>query len=129
MPFVKRDADGRIIAVFGEQTEPDLEETSPNDPDLTAFLYGHEQEVDTLRSFAESDLAMARVLEDLIDLLMQRGLVKFTDFPEPAQQKLMNRRSLRRHVSYVESMYDDENVERTADLMERTQKGGQGDGE
>jgi hypothetical protein len=58
----------------------------------------------------ESDLGLARVLEDLIDLLIEKGTFMFTDLPPAAQQKLLSRRGLRREFSYVETLFspDDE---------------------
>jgi hypothetical protein len=35
------------------------------------------------------------VLEDLIDVLITRGVIQFTDLPEPAQAKLLERRETR----------------------------------
>ena len=46
-------------------------------------------------SLQESDMWLVRVLEDLIDLLIDRDVIRFTDLPLPAQEKLMERRSLR----------------------------------
>ncbi len=44
---------------------------------------------------SQTDAELARVLEDLIDLLITRGLIQFTDLPEAAQAKLMERRQTR----------------------------------
>jgi hypothetical protein len=35
------------------------------------------------------------VLEDIVDLLIERDVIRFTDLPEQAQAKLMERKSLR----------------------------------
>ena len=43
----------------------------------------------------QSDAALARVLEDLIDVLINRGVVQFTDLPDAAQAKLLERRQTR----------------------------------
>jgi hypothetical protein len=40
------------------------------------------------------------VLEDLIDVLINRGLLQFTDLPEAAQAKLLERRQSRANLSY-----------------------------
>jgi hypothetical protein len=47
------------------------------------------------QALSESDTAIARVLEDLIDILITRGVIQFTDLPEAAQGKLLNRRQTR----------------------------------
>jgi hypothetical protein len=46
--------------------------------------------------FRESDLQLARVLEDLISMLIDRNLIHFTDFPEAAQRRLNDRQSMRK---------------------------------
>ena len=44
---------------------------------------------------SQSDTAIARVLEDLIDVLITRGVIQFTDLPDAAQSKLLSRRQTR----------------------------------
>jgi len=79
--FIIRDASGNVSglsAVAGAGTSP----ASINDPDVQAFL-------------RDLDVDLVRVLEDVIDLLVVRGVFRFTDLPESAQQKLMFRKTLR----------------------------------
>lgn len=45
--------------------------------------------------FLRSDLDMIRVYEDLIDLLLTKRIIKLTDFPPAAQEKLLRRKKLR----------------------------------
>ncbi len=91
MPYVIRDAHGRIITVNLESAAG-MEEVPLNSPELMEFMHqaGLEQ-----GSLQESDMRLVRVLEDLIDLLIDRDVIRFTDLPLPAQEKLMERRSLR----------------------------------
>lgn len=66
---------------------------SPTDADVEAFLRSENpSQADTL---SQTDTAMARVLEDLIDTLIARGLIQFTDLPQAAQAKLLSRRQTR----------------------------------
>jgi hypothetical protein len=51
-------------------------------------------------SLSESDIGLARVLEDLIDVLITRGHIQFTDLPEAAQAKLLERRQTRANLSH-----------------------------
>lgn len=46
-------------------------------------------------ALSQSDSEMARVLEDLVDVLITRGVIQFTDLPEAAQAKLLERRQNR----------------------------------
>ena len=52
-----------------------------------------------LRQLDASDMEMARITEDLIDLLIDRNIINLTDFPNMAQAKLINPRA-----------YDEENI-------------------
>jgi BMFP domain-containing protein YqiC len=49
--------------------------------------------------FKDSDLAFVRVLEDVIELLMDKGVITFMELPEAAQQKVIERQSLRRWLN------------------------------
>jgi len=91
MPYVKRDEQGRIMTVNLESGEG-MEELSPHSPELMEFMRQVGLEQSTLQV---SDMRLVRVLEDLIDLLIDRDVIRFTDLPLPAQEKLMERRSLR----------------------------------
>ena len=51
---------------------------------------------------------MARITEDLIDLLISRNIINFTDFPVMAQAKLINRRALRSNMSALTNLVGDE---------------------
>ena len=60
------------------------------------------------RELAESDSGLARVTEDLIDILILRGLIQFTDFPPAAQAKLLSRRQTRATLSRRLRLLDDQ---------------------
>ncbi len=111
MPYVKRDADGKIASVYQTAVEGAEEQITADDEELREFLIGGEQETAAKREFMESDLGLARVLEDLIDLLIEKGVFMFTDLPGAAQQKLLERRGLRREFSYVETLFSPDKEE------------------
>ena len=94
MPYVKRDEQGRISAINLEPGEG-LEDVPPNSPELLDFMHRMGLEHSTLQ---QSDMRLVRVLEDLIDLLIDRDVIRFTDLPLPAQEKLMERRSMRQSL-------------------------------
>jgi len=98
MPYVKRDEQGRITAVT-LQPEGGLVEVPAHSPELLDFMgrMGIEQ-----GALQQSDMRLVRVLEDLIDLLIDRDVIRFTDLPLPAQQKLMERRSMRQSLGALD---------------------------
>lgn len=51
-------------------------------------------------SLSQTDIGLARVLEDLIDVLITRGVIQFTDLPEAAQAKLLERRQTRATLAH-----------------------------
>ena len=119
MAFVKRDADGKIAAVSRQATEEAPEEVPLDDPELGIFLQHNLLDYAAQRHWVESDLSLARVMEDLVDLLIEKNVFRFHDLPEMAQQKLIQRRGLRREFAYVETLFgdteDDEFVEAADD--------------
>ena len=79
--YIVRDALGRISGLSATPTG-DGEAVTMADPDVQAFL-------------RKLDVDLVRVLEDVIDLLITRGVFRFTDLPESAREKLLFRKSLR----------------------------------
>lgn len=49
---------------------------------------------------SETDADLARVTEDLIDVLLKRGVIQFTDLPDAVQRKLLQRRQTRSDFSH-----------------------------
>ncbi len=98
MPYVKRDTQGRITAVNLDPAEG-LVEIPPGAPELLDFMHRLELEQSSLQ---QSDMRLVRVLEDLIDLLIARDVIRFTDLPLPAQEKLMERRTMRQSLGALD---------------------------
>jgi hypothetical protein len=60
------------------------------------------------QTLAGTDAGLARVTEDLIDILIHRGVIQFTDFPAAAQAKLLERRQTRATLSRRLQLLDDD---------------------
>lgn len=95
MPYIRRDTEGKITAIALEPGAG-LEEIPAGSSELTEFVRTLGAETNSLE---QSDLRLVRVLEDLIELLIARDVIRFTDLPQPAQEKLLQRRSLRQSLS------------------------------
>ncbi len=106
MPFVHRDADGTILAVYEDYVEG-TEEVDPHDVGLQDFIKRNLPQANQALTdeWMQSDLALARVIEDLIEILMDKKVIMFTDFPEGAQRKLRERRGLRKEVTFLEDLF------------------------
>lgn len=94
MPYVLRSNDGQILSLHREAEEV-AEFLPPDDPQVLAFLRGDPGDAAPTQQFASLDADLVRVLEDLIDALIQRNILMVTDLPVQAQQKLFDRKSFR----------------------------------
>lgn len=103
--YIKRNSSGQIALVSREETMECAEFLAADSPELLAFLMDEEP---GRGRFQASDLAFVRVLEDLIELLMDKGVISFTELPEAAQEKVMERQSLRRRLNGLELVGSDE---------------------
>lgn len=104
--YIKRGEQGRIELVSREPSADCHEPIEADSPELLAFLQlDQDRQLQELRS---SDLAFVRVLEDVIELMIAKGVISFTELPEAAREKLLKRQTLRRQVNSVELLGDDE---------------------
>ncbi len=107
MPYVLLNEEGHILAVHTEAVDGAVE-VAPDDPALKEFIYRNHPEAAKRDELIKSDLALARVMEDLIDVLIEKGVIMFTDFPKGAQKKLLERRGFRKEFSYVQNLFGNE---------------------
>ncbi|GAA5173319.1 hypothetical protein GCM10025771_00560 [Niveibacterium umoris] len=105
MPFVRRNPQGDIVAVLRDREADADEELSGDHPDLLSFI-GR----DPSESFATLDADFIRVLEDLIDALIDKGVLRVTDLPHGAQRKLSARKGFRRKVIGALDLLGDKDV-------------------
>lgn len=117
MPFVKRDENGGIVAVYRQPLQDGLQEMDARDPELRGFLDDVLLDYAANREWMKSDLGLVRVLEDLVEVLIEQGAFMFTDLPQQAQEKLLERRGLRTEFAYVETLFgpDDSNTDNEDD--------------
>lgn len=107
MPYVKRDEAGKVTAVFAEPQTDASEFVEAGSAEIKKLLAADGSDGDTQRDLLETDLAMGRVVEDLIDVLIEKNVILLTDLPAAAQQKLMSRRNLRGRLSNLVDLVDE----------------------
>ena len=97
MAYVLKNTDGEIIAASPEVNPGQgWEEIEDNPQDYVKFL---EKSLEKSEPFRQSDIQLVRVLEDLIGLLIDRGIIRFTDLPMTAQKRLNDRDSMRKKTT------------------------------
>lgn len=110
MHYVLRNQVGKIIGLSENAPQLDAsvstevwERIETNHPDVVQFM---EEKLNIASAFRESDIHLARVLEDLITLLVERNVIFFTDLPAAAQKRLNERQSMRKK-SQLNNMIDE----------------------
>ena len=91
MPYIKRDEQGRVVAMSAVSSAEFAEEVAGDSPELAAFLASQQ----AANSLDATDQDFVRVLEDVVELLIAKGVILFTDLPASAQEKIMRRQKLR----------------------------------
>lgn len=107
MPFVSRDTDQKIVAVYDAPHTDAIECLREDDPQLIEFL-SHPGHAKALLS--ELDLDMVRVIEDLIEVLIAKQVILPTDLPEVVQKKMLGRQRLREKISGFNPMVSEQDI-------------------
>jgi hypothetical protein len=97
MAYVKRDENGTLIAI-SHRAEPGFEiDNQVDEIELRLFLAQEigSSNLNPIDQLVETDGGIARVTEDLIQLLISKNLILFTDLPIEVQRKLIERDKLR----------------------------------
>ena len=113
MPFAVRNNQGNIIALVNEAPQGHTEQVSLSDPEVMAFMTDGEvpqgqPEADPEQALAKSDLEIVRVTEDIIQLLIHKNIILFTDLPNAVQSKLLNREKLRSSMQGMDNNFLDD---------------------
>jgi hypothetical protein len=106
MPYVTRDERGRVTGLSLDPAGSGDEFLPPQHPEVLAFLFEPAAEPAAPGRFLASDLALIRVVEDLVAVLIEKRLIAITDLPAAAQDKLLERRSLRVYLGGVAGFSD-----------------------
>lgn len=91
MVYVERDQQQRLLRVSYEPFEGMSEVLAVESPELQDWLNAREEVKARLDSLNSSDLELVRVLEDVVIVLVDRGVIQYTDLPEAARTKLDQR--------------------------------------
>ena len=105
--YVRRDATGALLAVSREALPGHEERLSSDDAELLSWM---QRLTPRKAALQESDLSLIRALEDLIDALLRKDVLRLTDLPDSVQEKLLNRRRLRGSVRSLDLLGDDRSM-------------------
>jgi len=91
MPYVRRNAMGEIESIHKAAAPDAVEYLDPSNPEIRRFV----AQVEQSERFGAMDADVIRVLEDVVDLMLAKGLIDIAELPADAQTKLLLRREQR----------------------------------
>jgi hypothetical protein len=92
MPHVQRNPQGEIVSLHRD-AQPGAVFLPSEHPDVQAFVGRPAGARDG--AFATLDAEFIRVIEDVVDVLVARNIIRITDLPGEAQHKLFERKNFR----------------------------------
>jgi len=110
MPYVSRNTNGEVTEIHNSPTEDADQWVEANSPEIINFLTRIETTDQAKKALTTTDNEMVRVVEDLIDMLMERQIFIFTELPEPVQAKLNARKQLRQDMNSLENLINDDDA-------------------
>lgn len=108
MAYINRNKNGDITGFFETQQNEGQEYISLDNAELIDFIKQTATNHDVKTVLSSSDVALIRVLEDLIDTLIDKNVIQFTDLPLVAQGKLANREKIRGHLTTLDNLMSDD---------------------
>lgn len=105
MIYVQRGADGAIETI-SRHALPGAEMLEERHPEVQRFLTGNKPQTE----LSAMDVDFVRVIEDVIDTLIQNKVIKLTDLPAAAQKKLNARKGARSKLSGALNLLGDDSM-------------------
>ncbi len=98
MLYIERDQSGQIIGIHKEPTLQAKESKSIMDNEVVDFLNSAGISDSWEPVFSLLDQNIIRVLDDLIELMVAKKVILFTDLPHEAQEKIKERKIVRQKL-------------------------------
>ena len=107
MIYIKRDESNKIVDInFSEKAG--YEQYSIFNNEIKQFIVDADNEDLIKLTMMKLDLEMVRVTEDIIEILIDKEIMLFTDLPEAVQNKLMFKRFLRESLDANSKVFENE---------------------
>ncbi|MCE5264132.1 MAG: hypothetical protein LLG97_11430 [Deltaproteobacteria bacterium] len=107
MLYVERSPEGKISALHSSPRPNADEHKTIVDEEVLEFLHTTVSADSRKLLLSLSDMGIIRLLEDLIDLLIQKNIILFTELPEQARDRITERKRLRETMTSQDLMVDD----------------------
>lgn len=106
MVYVQLDEKMRILRIEQEPFATMTKSLPADNPEVLAWMASHALH-NRLVDLQHSDLEMIRVVEDLVTVLVDRGVIRYTDLPEAARRKLHIRAAARAQLDGLSGLLGD----------------------
>lgn len=110
MLYVERNSDGEIVSVRRDPGGSEMEQKQSIDDEILMFLSKNGSKDSILHLLSKMDVSIIRILEDLIDLLVDKNIIMFSELPEQAREKLRNRKHLRDRMGRATFIVEDSDI-------------------
>jgi hypothetical protein len=110
MPYITRNNKGEIVELHNSPENGGGNWIEAQDPEVLDFIKRSEITEQARQVLTSTDNEMVRVVEDLIDMLMERQIFIFTELPEAVQAKLNARKQLRKDMNSLENLINDDDA-------------------
>ncbi|MCK9229719.1 MAG: hypothetical protein M0Q23_05240 [Syntrophales bacterium] len=107
MLYIERDKKGTIVAIYNAPNDMATEKKNSVDEEVLDFLSETAGEDSKKLLLSISDKGMIRLIEDLVDLLIRKNIILFTELPDEAQTKMQERSKLRGEIASHSLTVDD----------------------
>ncbi len=101
MPYIARNDSNDIVSVHADPTPEAIEYLDEDHPEVRRFLAANVKAEEVKQDLVTTDADMVRVIEDVVETLIRKGVIELSDMPEAAVSKLGRRKRLRSHLSQV----------------------------
>ena len=110
MLYIKRDKNGQITGLSNRNSKDAELLVDLQQKDVQEYLANAGISLNDAvnESLSSSDQALVRVIEDLIAVLLQKGVITLTDLPQEALDKLSMRSQLRQQRESLKNLMADE---------------------
>ena len=111
MPYVTRNENGEIVDIFDVASADASQWVERSDPEVFEFIEKSLVSKEHVKEILlNTDSEMVRVVEDLIDVLLEKQVFTFTELPEIVQNKLIARKKLRNDINVLENLIIDDEL-------------------
>lgn len=107
MVYIQRDNQGYLLRVEMDPFEGMTDNLAIESEELQNWLRTREEMKARLTSLHSTDMEMGRVLEDVVSVLVEQGVIKYTDLPKAAREKLDQRAVARAEIEGLNDALND----------------------